>query len=319
MRRAASRAFPAGRFTVPQSCRLYRRWCLSRCVNPLPIQPFQQGRELCSRQPHHAVVHVRPAELAILKPLGEQAHAGAIPVNQLDPVSPFRPEDIDRTRERVGLHGLAYKRRQTLGSLAEVHRRRRHQHSNRARRTDHVPAFRARSTAATILASAPWPIRTLTPSISTSMLPELRVRWRGRPRDGRAGNAGSTTAGTNFGASAAIATGRRACRRQVNTCCGVSPFRRATSETTAPGTSVSSTIPALKSSENRRRRPVPVITSSRRTAVVSGLSIWSSVGISRSPIQRPNNRPSPTSNEGGITTALTLSPSAGTQVRPARY
>src|SRR6185437_13464667 len=61
-----------------------------------------------------------------------------------------------------------------------------------------------------------------------------------------------------------------------------------------------------KSSENRRRRPVPVITSSRRTAVVSGLSIWSSVGTSRSPIQRPNNRPSPTSNEGGITTALTM-------------
>ena len=139
---------------------------------------------------------------------------------------------------------------QTLGSLAEVHRRRRHQHPNRARRTDHVLAFKARSTAATVLASAPRPIRTLTPSISTSMLPALRSTWRvhlrGRPRDGRAGNAGSTTAGTNLGASASLATGWRACRRQVNTCCGVSPCRRATSETTAPGTSVSSTMPGLE-------------------------------------------------------------------------
>jgi hypothetical protein len=33
----------------------------------------------------------------------------------------------------------------------------------------------------------------------------------------------------------------------------------------------------LKSSENWRRRPVPVITSSRRSVVASGLSVWSSV------------------------------------------
>ena len=60
--------------------------------------------------------------------------------------------------------------------------------------------------------------------------------------------------------------GCRACRRQPNSCCGVSPCRRAISETTAPGASVSSMIRALSSAENRRRRPVPVITSSRRTA-----------------------------------------------------
>ena len=59
--------------------------------------------------------------------------------------------------------------------------------------------------------------------------PELRVGWRSRPRDGRAGNIGSKTAGTNLGAPASLAIGWRACRRQVNTCCGISPFRRATS------------------------------------------------------------------------------------------
>ncbi len=74
----------------------------------------------------------------------------------------------------------------------------------------------------------------------------------------------STTAGTNGGSSATGAGCRRACRRQVNTCCGVSPCRRAISETTAPGTSVSSAIRALSSLENQRRRPVSVITSSRR-------------------------------------------------------
>jgi hypothetical protein len=65
-------------------------------------------------------------------------------------------------------------------------------------------------------------------------------------------------------------------------------------------------MPALKSSENWRRRRVPVITSSRRTAVAPGLSVWSSVDTSRSPIQRSHNRPSSTSDEGGITTAVTM-------------
>ena len=37
-----------------------------------------------------------------------------------------------------------------------------------------------------------------------------------------------------------------------------------------------------------------VITSSRRTAVASGLGVWSSVDTSRSPIQRSHNSPSPT-------------------------
>ncbi len=45
----------------------------------------------------------------------------------------------------------------------------------------------------------------------------------------------STTTGTN-GGSLAIGVGNlRAYRRQVNTCCGGSPCRRAISETTAPG------------------------------------------------------------------------------------
>ena len=46
-------------------------------------------------------------------------------------------------------------------------------HAHRARRADHVPAFTARSTAATVFASAPRPTRMVTPSISTSMIPPI--------------------------------------------------------------------------------------------------------------------------------------------------
>ncbi|MGY2803854.1 hypothetical protein ACVIHF_000584 [Bradyrhizobium sp. USDA 4506] len=98
---------------------------------------------------------------------------------------------------------------------------------------------------------------------------------------------------------------RRACRRQVNTCCGVSPCRRAISETTAPGTSVSSTIRALSSLENQRRRPVSVITSSR-CAVTSDLSVWSSIDTSRSLQRDRETHLSHVPREGGAERRLRL-------------
>lgn len=178
---------------------------------------------------------------------------------------------------------------------------------NRARRTDQLQGSHHCRYRLGFRAAADPHADTFDFNLDAARAPSHRVSASAAvQREGRAGNVGSTTAGTNFGASASLAAGWRACRRQVNTCCGVSPFRRATSETTAPATSVSSIIPALKSSENWRRRPVPVITSSRRTAIASGLSVSSSVDTSRSRIQRSHNRPSPSSDEGGITTAVTL-------------
>ena len=103
---------------------------------------------------------------------------------------------------------------------------------------------------------------------------------------------GEAVSPTNVGTtSAPSAAGRRAWRRHVNNCCGDSPCRRATSETTAPGTNVSSIIRALFA-ENRRRRPAPVITSNRRTVVGLGSSVGSSVDTSRSPIQMKRSAPS---------------------------
>lgn len=43
-----------------------------------PVQLFEQRRELCRRQTHHAIFNLRPAEDAILKSFGEQARAGAM-------------------------------------------------------------------------------------------------------------------------------------------------------------------------------------------------------------------------------------------------
>ncbi|WP_458351525.1 amidohydrolase family protein [Methylobacterium amylolyticum] len=56
---------------------------------------------------------------------------------------------------------------------------------------------------------------------------------------------------------------RRASRRQPNNCCGVSPWRRATTETTAPGQSVSSKTAALASADQIRLPPAPLTSSSR--------------------------------------------------------
>jgi hypothetical protein len=53
----------------------------------------------------------------------------------------------------------------------------------------------------------------------------------------------------------------RFCRRHPNTCWGQTCQRRATSGTRAPGASVLATIRAFSSSDQRRRHPGPVSTS----------------------------------------------------------
>jgi hypothetical protein len=54
-----------------------------------------------------------------------------------------------------------------------------------------------------------------------------------------------------------FSNGARAARRQADRCCGESPRRRATSDTTAPGAKDSATIRPLISSLQRRRRTAP--------------------------------------------------------------
>src|SRR3954471_20715236 len=142
---------------------------LPRRVHPLPIQPFEQGGELGCREPHHPVLDLGPAELTLLQPLGHENHARAVPEDQLDPVSSFGPEHIDRARERVGAHRLPHESRETVCPFAEVDRPGRHHDADCARGPNHGPTFSARITAAIACGLAPDPIRTTMPSISTSM------------------------------------------------------------------------------------------------------------------------------------------------------
>ena len=66
---------------------------------------------------HHPILDLRPAELTVLEPLGEQAHAYSVPEYQLHPVRAFGAEDVDRPVERIGLHDLAHQSRQAFSPL----------------------------------------------------------------------------------------------------------------------------------------------------------------------------------------------------------
>src|SRR5919202_1049424 len=93
---------------------------LSRRVNALPIEPFEQGGELGCGQPHHPVLDLGPAELTLFQPLGDKNHARSIPEHELDPVGAFGPEHVNRARERIRAHRLTHKRREAIGPFAEV-------------------------------------------------------------------------------------------------------------------------------------------------------------------------------------------------------
>ena len=105
---------------------------------------------------------------------------------------------------------------------------------------------------------------------------------------------------------ATVVTVRHAARRQPNTCCEQTCQRRATSDTRAPGARVSSTIRAFSSADQRRRRPGPVRTSTRRNSPFAS-SLTSNITIARSPLclGQLNHRPG-RSLKKGVRAPLTL-------------
>jgi hypothetical protein len=71
---------------MPQSARRRRRPDPAPGMDAPPIEPFQKRGKLGGAQPHDAVMHLRPAEGALLEPLGQQAHPGPVPVEKLHPI-----------------------------------------------------------------------------------------------------------------------------------------------------------------------------------------------------------------------------------------
>ena len=130
-------------------------------------------------------------------------------------------------------------RRQGVWPFAKIHGPRRNHHSRTGAGSDHRVALSASITAAISPLSAPRAILTATPSISSSTaLGGVPRRRRGRFATGVASGEGccSITAGTKRGARAdetgngipRASISLRNSRRQVNSCEGQMPCRRAT-------------------------------------------------------------------------------------------
>src|SRR3546814_5017779 len=87
-----------------------------------PVEPFEQGRQLGRRHPHHAVAHLRPDELPTLQPLVHEHQARPIPDQQLHPIGTFRTEHEERTAERIEPEHPLHRRPPTTAALPEDHR-----------------------------------------------------------------------------------------------------------------------------------------------------------------------------------------------------
>ena len=98
---------------------------------------------------------------------------------------------------------------------------------------------------------------------------------------------------------------RHAARRQPNTCCEQTCQRRATSDTRAPGTRLSSTIRAFSAADQRRRRPGPTSTSTRRYSPFAS-SLTSNITIARCPLSQATQPPSGRVSKKGNRAPLTV-------------
>ena len=145
-------------------------------MDAAPVQTFQKSPELGGGKPHHTVLDPRPLEAALLELLGHEAQSRAVPPDQLDPVRALRSENVNHARERIAAILSADQRRQGLGALSKIHRTRRHHHPRSCAGSNHRVALSASITAAMTPASAPRPIFTATPSISSSTMLALERR-----------------------------------------------------------------------------------------------------------------------------------------------
>src|ERR1700677_335862 len=253
-------------------------------LNTRPIEPVEQSSELDRRQLHHPVHDRRPAERPLLQLLPDQHKPAGIPDQYLHTVASLAAPDDDHARERVFGQHLLRQSSKSMGTLAEINWPRGQQDACAGGNVDHVrdaEARTARNTAVNRAPSMPPATRTTAPASLTSMAGAADA----------SGGAVSVTIGTKAHAAGLVVSrsvvggSPRAACRHPKTCCGHTCQRRATSDTRAPGTSVSATIRAFSSADQRRRRAGPVRISIRRKppfASTFASSVTSYIAIARS-------------------------------------
>src|SRR6185437_10508689 len=236
-----------------------------------------------------------------------------IPDQDLDAVAALAAIDDDRAGERVFAQHLLRQRGKSVCALTEIDWLRGQQDAGAGGNIDHgrdAEARTARNTAVNRATSSTLETtRTTAPASLTSITGAADAAACGT---GAAGTA-SLTIGTKSGVTgfavlaSMVVMSWRAARRQPKTCCEQTCQRRATSDTRAPGTRVSSTIRAFSSADQRRRRPGPVRISTRRYSPFAS-SLTSNIRIARSPLPQAYQalRQSPLNK--GIRGPLTANP-----------
>ena len=236
-----------------------------------PIDSGQKIRELCDADRHNTIRHRGPQKAPALKPLREQARTLPIVPDDFYQVTATASEDIEIARMRVPLQCLLNQKSKGSESAAHIGVAGREPNSYVARDRNHRRSSTSR-TRAKAAASTFASTRTRRPPPRLISIRPLRPDVAGRDCGGSS-DGGFAMAATGFGpairtaakrgTTAAGASIARACRRQVKRRLAETPFRRATSETFAPGTSVSSTSRIFSSDDHRRRRSTPSRTSTR--------------------------------------------------------
>src|SRR5208283_2329688 len=186
----------------------------------------------------------------------------------------------NRATERVFGQHLLRQSSKSMCALAEINWPRGQQDACAGGHVDHVrdsEARTARNTTVNRAPSMPQVTRTTAPASLTSMAGAVDA----------SGGAVSVTIGTKATATGLVVSrgivvaSRRAACRHAKTCCGHTCQRRATSDTRVPGASVSETIRAFSSADQRRRRAGPVRISIRRKPPFAS-SLTSYIAIAQS-------------------------------------
>ena len=117
-----------------------------RCYRAPPIHRLDQNGELRRCEGHRAIHNGRPDEAALLKTLGNQPHAGAVPIEAFEIVAAFATKDEEVAAERIGTDHLLRLGRQAVKPVAQIDRTARKKYLCARRQADHASPFMARST-----------------------------------------------------------------------------------------------------------------------------------------------------------------------------